>query len=113
MRLPSVVLVVLDLQDNHMAGKKINGKRAKALLERGARLYDMRDAIAFRDGTLPGAHHVVLRRISEIFKLPKGTSIILFGHGYDDPDVVSAANYLEQYGYINVYNLGSKDEFSN
>lgn len=92
-----------------MTVRKINQKQAAKLLERNARLYDVRDAISFRDGTLPGANHLVLRRISELFKLAKGTHIILFGHSYDDPDLLSAINYLEQYGYTNVYNLGSKE----
>lgn len=92
-----------------MSGKKINHQQAAKLLERNARLYDVRDAISFRDGTLPKAEHLVLRRISELFKLPKGTHIILFGTGYTDPDLLSAINYLEQYGYVNVYNLGSKE----
>lgn len=89
--------------------KRINAHQMHKLLDRGARLYDTRSAIEFRDGTLPKAEHLVLRRISELFKLAKGTHIILFGHGYDDPDLLSAINYLEQYGYVNIYNLGSKE----
>ena len=92
-----------------MTIKKISLPQLDRLLDRGARLYDMRDAVAFRDGTLQKAQHLVLRRISELFKLPKGTHIILFGTGYNDPEVVSAINYLERYGYLNIYNLGSKE----
>ena len=89
--------------------KRINKTQLKALLDKKARLYDTRDAVAFRDGTLPGAEHLALRNISTLFKLPKTTSIVLFGHGYGDTEVTSAINYLEQYGYTNVYNLGSMD----
>lgn len=92
-----------------MIGQRINRKKADDLLARGGRLYDMRSAIAYRDGTLPKAEHIVLRRISELFKLPKGTNIILFGEGYDDPDVTTAIGYLMQYGFTKVFNLGSMD----
>ena len=89
--------------------RRINKAQAAKLLAQNARLFDTRDAVAFRDGTMDGAEHLVLRNISSLFKLPKTTHIILFGHGYGNSEVVSAINYLEQYGYTNVYNLGSKD----
>lgn len=92
-----------------MTIKKLNLAQLGRLMDKGARLYDMRDAVAFRDGTLEGAQHLVLRRIAELFSLPKKTHIILFGTGYDDPEVVSAINYLDRYGYFNIYNLGSKE----
>ena len=92
-----------------MTIKKINLSQLGKLMDSGARLYDMRDAVAFRDGTLPGAKHLVLRRVAELFVLPQKTHIIIFGTGYDDPEVVSAVNYLDRYGYTNIYNLGSKE----
>ena len=72
-------------------------------------MFDVRDAVSFRDGTLPRAEHVALRRISDLFKLPKNTHIVIFGENYVDANVTSALNYLEQYGYTNLYNLGSKE----
>lgn len=92
-----------------MTVKKITLPQLGRLMEKGARLYDMRDAVAFRDGTLPGASHLVLRRVAELFILPQKTHIVVFGTGYDDPEVVSAINYLDRYGYTNIYNLGSKE----
>jgi len=89
----------------------IKGKRAKSLIAEGAKLIDTRGAVSFRDGTLPNATNVQLRRVSELFKLPKDTKIILFGTGYDDTNVISAASYLSQYGFFNVYSLGSMKEW--
>lgn len=94
-----------------MSAKKIKNTAVHALLEKGAHLYDMRDAIAYRDGTVKGAKHLALRNISTLFKLPKDSIIILFGTEYDDVNVSSAANYLHQYGYTKVYDMGSKDNF--
>ena len=109
MKSPRVALVGSGQQGGIVPAKHINRAQATRLLNQGAKLYDMRDAIAFRDGTIPGAEHLVLRRISEAFKLTKTTPIILFGHGFGDSDLLSAINYLEQYGYTNIYNLGSKE----
>jgi rhodanese-related sulfurtransferase len=87
----------------------INGRRAKSLVSKGAILVDTRDPISFRDGTIPGALNYQLRKISELIKLPRETTLILFGEGYDDENVIAGASYLTQYGFSNVYSLGSKD----
>lgn len=89
----------------------IKGKRAKSLIAEGAKLIDTRDAVSFRDGTLPNAINIQLRRVSELFKLPRNTKLILFGTGYDDTNVISATSYLSQYGFLDVYSLGSMKEW--
>lgn len=93
-------------------GPKINGKKAQKLVDKGNTvLFDMRNGVAFRDGTVPGAINMTLRRISELIKYPKNTNVIIFGEDHDDEDVVAAINYAYQMGFTNVYSLGNKDNW--
>jgi len=94
-----------------MFGQKINGKRAQKLLENGAKLYDVRDAVAFRDGTLPGAVNLPLRQVSTLMKLPKDTKLILFGASNDDENLKHILNYISQFGFTEVYSLGAKENW--
>lgn len=95
-------------------GQRIGGKKAHKLIDKGNTiLLDMRDAVAFRDGSIPGAINIPLRRISEVLKYPKTSNIIIFGEGYDDENVKAAINYVYQLGYINVFSLGDKFQWFN
>lgn len=94
-----------------MYGQKIAGKKARSLIDKGAVLVDVRNPVAFRDGTLPGAQNLSLRQLSQLLKYPKNTSLILFGEDEDDPTLKSALNYISQYGFSNVYSLGTKDNW--
>jgi len=90
----------------------IDKKKAQNLVSKGAMLIDVRDAVAYRDGTIPGAVHMPLRRISELIKHPKSTCVILFGVSNDDENLVAAVNYVRQFGFDKVYSLGAKDNWS-
>jgi len=92
--------------------QKINAQKAKKLIDGGAFLIDVRTPVQFRDGTLPNAINVSLRNVSSLFKHPKNTNFVLFGETDDDENVKAAGNYLIQFGYTNVYSLGSKDNWS-
>ena len=92
--------------------QKIAPQKAKKLVEKGGLLIDVRSPVLYRDGTLPNAINVSLRNVSTLFKHPKQTSFILFGETDDDEDVKAAGNYLVQFGYTNVFTLGSKDNWS-
>lgn len=92
-------------------GQKVNAQKAKKLIEKGALLIDVRDPVAFRDGALPNAINVSLRNVSSLFKHPKTTKFVLYGSTNDDENLAAAANYLTQFGYINVYSLGAKDNW--
>jgi hypothetical protein len=94
-----------------MVGQKINGKRAQKLIEKGAKLYDVRSPIAFRDGTLPGALNLSLRQVSTLISLPKTTKLIFFGDSNEDENLKCIMNYVIQFGFIDVYCLGSKDNW--
>jgi len=87
-------------------GKKIDGKRAKRLVDQGALLIDVRSPVSFRDGTLPGAINVSLRNVSTLRKYPTTTNFILFSDLSSMDTLKSAANYIIQMGFDGVYELG-------
>lgn len=94
-----------------MYGQKVNGKKAQTLVGKGAMLIDVRNPVAFRDGTLPGAVNMSLRQLSQLAAKPKTTPIVVFGEGGDDPTLKSALNYIVQYGFSKVYYLESKESW--
>jgi rhodanese-related sulfurtransferase len=95
-----------------MLGQKINSLKAKKLVDKGAKLVDVRSPVAFRDGTLPGAQNVSLRQVSSLFKLPKDTKIIFFGDTNDSEDLIFAVNYMVQSGFTNVFSLGAMENWN-
>lgn len=94
-----------------MIGQKVTGKKAKSLIDKGAVLVDVRNPVAFRDGTLPGAINLSLRQLSQLSNKPKNTPIVLFGESDDDPTLKSAINYVNLYGFDKVYSLGTKENW--
>lgn len=94
-----------------MIGQKVNGKKAKTLIDKGAILVDVRSPVAYRDGTLPGAINLSLRQLSQLASKPKTTPVILFGDSDDDPTLKSAINYVNLYGFDKVYSLGTKENW--
>lgn len=94
-------------------GKKVNGKHAKKLVANGAMLIDVRDPVAFRDGTLPGSINLSLRQLSTLANKPKTTKIVVFGESDNDITLKSAINYINLYGFTEIYSLGSKDNWNN
>lgn len=94
-----------------MYGQKVTGKKAQALVQKGAMLIDVRNPVAFRDGTIPGAVNMSLRQLSQLLPKPKDTTLVLFGEDENDPTLKSALNYISQYGFSKVYSLGSKENW--
>lgn len=90
----------------------ITGTKAKKLADKGAVIIDVRDPVAYRDGTLPGAINMSLRQISQIQKYPKTTPIIIFGEGEQDSTLKAAINYIELYGFTKVFSLGNLDNWN-
>lgn len=90
---------------------KINGKRAQKLVEKGALLVDVRSPVSFRDGTIPGAINLSLRQISSLVREPKKRVLIFFGESETDDTLKAAVNYAMQFGFEQVFSLGSKDNW--
>jgi rhodanese-related sulfurtransferase len=93
-----------------LPGRPVSGKKARALVERGALLFDTRDPVSFRNGTLPGAVNLQLRQVSSaLLPHPKNTKVIFFGESSSDNTLLSAVNYALQYGYTEVFVMSSID----
>lgn len=86
-----------------LMGKKISLSKADQLVNKGAKLYDVRDPVSFRDGTLSGAVNMSLRQISQLQKMPKNQELIFFGTGDDDTTLQMVLNYVHQFGFTKVY----------
>jgi len=84
--------------------QRINMQKAQKLInEKSGLLVDVRDPVSFRDGTIAGAINLSLRQLSSLQRHPKTTPIVLFGKTDRDIAVDTAANYLIQFGFNNVY----------
>lgn len=92
--------------------KQISGKRAKQLVERGAMLIDVRDPVSFRDGSLPGAVNLSLRQLSSLMREPKNRKLVFFGESQSDDTLRAAINYAYQFGFADVFSLGSKQNWN-
>lgn len=96
-----------------MLGQKINGIKAKKLIDKGnTLLIDVRDPVAFRDGSLPDAINLSLRSVSSLMKHSRTTKLIFFGSPNDDSDVRAAINYAIQMGFSQVFSLGTKENWN-
>ena len=90
--------------------KQISTKRAKTLIEKGAKLIDVRSPILFRDGTIPGAINIPTGRLHELVTFPKNVKYIFFGQSSTDPDLKILLNYASQL-FVDVYYIESKDSW--
>jgi rhodanese-related sulfurtransferase len=96
----------------HISAKSIGGKRAQQLVDKGAMLIDVRDPVSFRDGSLPGAVNISLRQISTLVKESKKRSLIFFGESATDETLNAAINYAYQYGFTEIFSIGTKENWN-
>lgn len=92
-----------------MYGLRVNGTKAKRLVASGAMLIDARDPVKFRDGTIPGAINLPLRRVSEMMRYDRRVRFVVFGEGPNDENALQTAKYLGLYGFSGVFILDSKE----
>lgn len=86
--------------------------KAKALIEKGAQLVDVRSSAEFQQGSLPGARNIPL----EIFQgacnqIDREKPVILYCVTGRRSSM--AKSFLESLGYSTVYNLGSFRNYYN
>ena len=90
-----------------MSVKGIDSKTAESLLaEQACRVIDVRKINAYREGRLPGALSVPLDEFPAFVETLKGdmvTPVLLYC--YAGISSLKAAEYLDQMGFSNVYNL--------
>ena len=94
-----------------LQGRPLTGRRAKVLVSRGALLFDTRDPVDFRNGTIAGAVNLHLRQVPALTKYPRNTDMVFFGSAPDDDTLKTVVNYVIQYGFTNVYILNSLDDW--
>ncbi len=86
-----------------MYGTKINKDRAVALANKGSPVYDVRDAVAYRDDAIPGSHNLSLRQISTIQRLPRATPLIFVGDTKTDKSTLQMSlQYAFMYGFTHI-----------
>jgi 3-mercaptopyruvate sulfurtransferase SseA len=95
-----------------MFGTRVNGRKARELVAAGAVLIDTRDAVSFRDGTIPGAINISLRQISSLNSYAKNTKFVMFGMNNDDENLSRTTGYVAQLGFQNIYVLGCMDNWN-
>jgi rhodanese-related sulfurtransferase len=83
-----------------MYGAKVTKTQAASLIKNGAKGFDIRDAVDFRDDPISGSVNISLRRVSEIQRLPKTDTIVVIGDTTKDKAALEAAlHYLFVYGF--------------
>lgn len=84
--------------------KTIGKKRAMTLVEKGAKLVDMRTPVHFRDSHIEGAVNLPLRNfVNTAMGWKRDTKIVLYGVTSTDSDLQQASNYAEQMGFTEIY----------
>lgn len=91
---------------------RINAVKAKKLVDKGALLFDVRNPVAFRNGSLPGAVNINARTVSSLLKHPKNTKLVFFGDSDDDGTINTIINYATQMGFQDVYTFGAMENWS-
>lgn len=85
--------------------RHINKDRFTKLVDKGAVLIDMRNAVAFRDGHIKGAKNFTLRQFTNHLMAikDKSTVVIVYGDTFSEDDLKYALNYSNQLGFEKVY----------
>ncbi len=94
--------------------KKINQRTAQQQLahKRGGMLVDVRSPVKYRDRTLPNAVNISCRAVSSLLKYPRTTNLVLFGESDNDKDIEIVATYAAQLGFVNIFTIGSIDNWT-
>jgi phage shock protein E len=106
-----VAAIASSLVPSCARSQQINGSDAHVLVERGARLVDVRSPDEFQAGHLPRAVNIpvqdLAQRIAELE--PKDGAIVLYCHS--GRRSAEAARKLREAGYSAVYDLGGMNRW--
>ena len=87
-----------------MFAKFADKNRVHKLMEKNAKLIDMRSPVLFRNGSIEGAVNLPLKNfLNMISGLNKNTKLIIFGESTDDSDVQTGIRYAHQLGFSDIY----------
>ncbi len=90
---------------------RVTAAKAKKLVDKGALLFDVRNPVAFRNGSLPGAVNISPRTVSALLKHPKNTKMVFFGDADDDGSINTIINYVTQMGFQDIYTFGAMENW--
>jgi Rhodanese-like domain len=85
-----------------MTVRQITEAQAKKHSAKGTVVIDLRDPVAYRDGSLPGSKNYTLRQISTLSAHPKDKTLVVVGDPVDPSTLSAAVRYLEAYGLMNI-----------
>lgn len=85
-----------------MTVKQITEAQVKQHSAKGTVVIDLRDPVAFRDGSLPESKNYTLRQISTLAAHPKDKLLVVIGDPIDPSTLSAAVRYLEAYGLMNI-----------
>jgi phage shock protein E len=95
-----------------MFNPTISGNEARALLEQGAQLVDVRLPHEYRNSALPGSINIPLPVIQQALKqLDKNTPVLVYCNNGQRSG--AARRLLEACGFTLVHNLGSRAAYNN
>lgn len=92
-------------------GRLINRRILLGLLENSnTLLFDVRDPVAFRDGTIPGAINLPVSNMSQLVTYPRNSKVIFFGENETDSNLEIALKYASQ-TFNDVMYITNKNEY--
>lgn len=85
--------------------RHVNKDRAAKLIEKGAILIDMRNAVAFRDGHIKGAKNLTLKYfVNHLMTISdKKSTILIYGDTLSESELKHGVNYADQLGFSKIY----------
>ena len=86
-----------------MYGKHVNGERLEKLIKNGAKVYDVRDPVRYRDGALSYAENMQLRQVSKLLTINKNTTLVFMGDKADSGTITQFLQYASQYGFTKLF----------
>jgi len=84
----------------------ISTVKAKKLVEKGGKIFDVRSPVDFARHSIPGSINLPLRNVSHLVKYVKKEEPVIFVcDGETTTDSTMAQNYATQMGYQRVFSL--------
>lgn len=81
---------------------KVSKEKATTLIQKGAKLVDIRSPVAFRDGTISGAVNLPYKNfLNYLLSVKISDRVIIFSDKYSDEDVKGILKYADQLNKIN------------
>lgn len=92
---------------------KISVAKAKKLIEKGGKIFDVRSPVEFARKSIPGSINLTLRNVSHLPKyVKKDNAVILVGDTETKKDLEMMERYAGQLGFLSVFLLDGIESWS-